>query len=147
MDGSGNFTRRSGTNIAVSSETGRFLILTTPPPLPLEKVPVDPHRLKAARIVRFRAVYQVADRINLHRPLQRMPDCHLVTVVPCIVVLQPPAKMIGRCDDRHPFMQRRNRRVRRPCDEGKRFNRLTRRRFVHVGVKLAGGQRLDPPVS
>jgi hypothetical protein len=31
--------------------------------LPLEKVPVNPHRLNAARIIRLRAVHQVADRI------------------------------------------------------------------------------------
>ena len=37
------------------------------PPLPLEKVPVNPHRLDAARIFRFWAVYRIADRINLHR--------------------------------------------------------------------------------
>ena len=43
-------------------------------------------------------------------------------------------------------MQRRNGRVRRPRDDGERFNRLARRRFVQIGVKLAGGRRLDPPV-
>ena len=42
------------------------------PPLPLEKVPVNPHRLDAARIIRLGAVHQVADRINLQRLLQRM---------------------------------------------------------------------------
>jgi|GEM_PF-4166381 hypothetical protein len=43
-----------------------------PPPLPIEKVPVNRHRLDAARIIGFGAVHQVTDRINLQRLLQRM---------------------------------------------------------------------------
>ena len=116
------------------------------PPLTLEKVPVNRHRLDAARIVRFRAVHQVAHRINLQQLFQRMPQRHLVRFTALAIVLQPPAKMIRRHDDRHPVMQRRNGRVRRPRDDGKRINRLARRRFVQIGVKLAGGRRLDPPV-
>ena len=72
-----------------------------PPPLPLEKVPVKPHRLDAARIIRFRAVHQVADRINLQRLLQRMPQRHLVRFTAPVVVLEPPAIMIFRDDYRH----------------------------------------------
>ena len=34
---------------------------TFTPPLPLEKVPVNPHRLDAARIIRFWAIHQIAD--------------------------------------------------------------------------------------
>jgi hypothetical protein len=30
------------------------------PPLPLEKIPVNPHRLDAARVIRFWAVHQAA---------------------------------------------------------------------------------------
>ena len=39
----------------------RFLPI--PPPLPLEKVPVNRHRLDAARIIRFRAIDQVAESL------------------------------------------------------------------------------------
>jgi len=39
--------------------------IKNPPPLPLEKVPVNRHRLDAARIISLRAVYQVTDGINL----------------------------------------------------------------------------------
>jgi len=49
-----------------------------PPPLPLEKVPVNRHRLDAMRVIRLRAVDQVADRINLQWFFQRMPQRHLV---------------------------------------------------------------------
>src|SRR5208283_1431364 len=63
-----------------------------------------------------------------------------------VVVLQPPAIMIRRDDDRHPVMQRRNGRVRRTCNDGERISRLAWWCFIQVGVKLAGGRRLDPPV-
>jgi anaerobic glycerol-3-phosphate dehydrogenase len=55
-----------------------FDILHIAPPLPLEKVPVNRHRLNTPRIIHFRAVHQVADRINLQRLLQRMPQRQLV---------------------------------------------------------------------
>ena len=45
---------------------------TIHPPLPLEKAPVNRHRLDAARSIRLGTVHQVADRINLQRLLQRM---------------------------------------------------------------------------
>src|ERR1022692_4116651 len=67
--------------------------LTIAPPLPLEKIPVDPHRLDAARILRFRAVHQVANRINLQRLIQRMPHRHLVRFTVPVVVLHPPVEM------------------------------------------------------
>ena len=35
-----------------------------------------------------------------------------------VVVFQPPAKMTRRDDDRHPVVQRRNGRIRRPRDDG-----------------------------
>src|ERR1035437_5906936 len=79
------------------------------PPLPLEKIPVNPHRLNAARVVRLGAVHQFADGINFQwvvgRPLQR----HFVRLTARVVVFQPPAVMTWRDDDRHPVVQRRNR--------------------------------------
>ena len=51
-------------------------ILTIPPPLALEKIPVNPHRHQAAGIVHFGAVHAVAYRINLQRLVQRMAQRH-----------------------------------------------------------------------
>jgi hypothetical protein len=55
-----------------------FDILVITPPLPLEKVSVNPHRLDAARIVRFRAVAQVADEIYLQRFIRHSLQRHSV---------------------------------------------------------------------
>src|ERR1035437_2310143 len=41
-----------------SSLTSAFSFSIIAPPLPLKKVPVNPHRLDAARIIRLRAVHQ-----------------------------------------------------------------------------------------
>jgi hypothetical protein len=39
--------------------------LSIPPPLTLEKVPANPHRFDPARIIRPKAVHQIATGINL----------------------------------------------------------------------------------
>ena len=90
-----------------------------PPPLPFKHIPINPHWLDAAWIIRFRAIDQIADRINFQRIIRRSFQRHFVRLAPRIVVFQPPTKMTRRDDDRHPVMQRRNRRVRRPRDDGK----------------------------
>jgi hypothetical protein len=36
------------------------------PPSPLEKIPVNPHRLNAARVIGLGTVHQIAERINSH---------------------------------------------------------------------------------
>jgi hypothetical protein len=64
-----------------SGKSYNFSIFSFPlhrPTIAARKIPVKPHRLDAARIIRFRAVHQVADRINLQRLLQRMPQRQLV---------------------------------------------------------------------
>jgi hypothetical protein len=61
--------------------------------LPLKKVPVNPHRLDAARIIRLRAVHQIADGVNLQRLIQRTPQRQLVAVITRIIVFQPPVIM------------------------------------------------------
>ena len=94
-------------------------MLSISPPLPLEKAPVNPHRLDAARIIRFRAVHQVADGVNFQRIIRRSLQRHFVRLAARVVVFQPPAEMTLRDDDRHPVVQRRNRLVRRLRDDGK----------------------------
>ena len=65
------------------------------------------------------AIHQIADRINFQRVIGRTLQRHFVRLAARVVVFQPPAEMTWRDDDRHPVMQRRNRRVRRPRDDGK----------------------------
>ena len=45
------------------------LVIT--PPLPFKHIAVNPHRLNAARLIRFGAINQIADGINLHGIIQR----------------------------------------------------------------------------
>ena len=54
--------------------------------------------------------------------------------------------MTWRDDDRHPVVQRRNGRVRRPRDDGERFNRFAWRRFVQIRVEIFPRRRFDPSV-
>ena len=44
------------------------------PPLPFKHIPVNPHRLDAARIIRLRTVHQVVGRINLQRSIKLKLD-------------------------------------------------------------------------
>ena len=59
------------------------------PPLPLKHIPLNPDRLDAAHIVRFRAVHQVVDRINLQWHIQRTPQHQLVHFTARVVIFQP----------------------------------------------------------
>jgi len=116
------------------------------PPLPLEHVPVNPNRRNASRVIRLWTVDERADRINLERFIRRKLHRLLVNFTSRIVRFQPPIVMIRRDDDRHPVMQRRNRLISGPGDDGERFNRFARRRFLEVGVIIANCRWPDPPV-
>ena len=89
------------------------------PPLPLEHIPVNSHRLNAARVIGLGAVHQIADGINFQRVVGRAFQRHFMRLAARVVVFQPPAEMTRRNDDRHPVVQWRNRVVRRPRDDGK----------------------------
>jgi hypothetical protein len=47
----------------------------------------------AARVIRFRAVDQIADGINLQRLIQRKIHRHLVRFVVRVIVFQPPPEI------------------------------------------------------
>src|ERR1019366_4468820 len=63
------------------------------PPLPLKKVPVNPHRLNAARGIRLGAVHQIVEGINFQRLIQRKIHCHLVRFTARVIVFQPPPEI------------------------------------------------------
>jgi hypothetical protein len=86
--------------------------------LPLKKVPVNPHRLDAARIIRLGAVHQIADGINFQRLIQRKIHRQLMRFTARVIVFQSPFKMIRSDEYRHPVVQRRNGRIRSPRDDG-----------------------------
>jgi len=70
-----------------------------------KKVAANLHRLDAARIIRFRAIHQIAYGINLDRCILWKIHRRLVHFAPGIIVFQPRVKMSWLNDDRHPVMR------------------------------------------
>jgi hypothetical protein len=60
--------------------------------LPLEKFPVNPHRLNAARIIRFQAFHQITDGINFQR-IPAFERTELVRMLKRLWQAKPKAKL------------------------------------------------------